>query len=74
MDDVYVTAPKFVDTKFVESSQPSKCRDLRRMVPIFLVSNVTGKNIPLLTAFLNLLPPQVRHNESLALPPCEFMV
>lgn len=59
IDDVYVTAPKFID--------PS-------IVPIFLISNVTGKNMKLLKMFLNLLPPQVRHSDELAHRPADLMV
>jgi len=44
------------------------------IVPIFLISSVTGKNLNLIKTFLNLLPPQVRHNDSLTLMPADFMV
>ena len=36
-----------------------------RVVPIFLVSNVTGKGLDLLSAFLNLIPPRKRWADKL---------
>jgi hypothetical protein len=70
---VYTSLQK-VDSLFLMYVLFCEALNFFSIVPVFLVSNVTGKNINLLTTFLNLLPPQVRHNDSLALPPCEFMV
>ena len=44
------------------------------IVPIFLVSNKTGRNLDLVKAFLGLLPSQPRHSDDLVLKPADFMV
>jgi GTPase len=45
-----------------------------RIIPIFLVSSVTGENIQLLTRFMNVLPKPLRNIEKLLESPMEFQV
>ena len=50
------------------------CRS--KVVPVFTVSSVSGLNLPLLTRFFNVLPPQknLREQEKLMQKPPEFQV
>ena len=44
---------------------------LKRLCPIFQISNVTGKNLDLLKSFFNLLNPRMENNSS---EPSEFQI
>ena len=70
--------PSARTTLFVQSeadAEMAAASDLARVVaPIFMVSSVTGQNLRLLRAFLNLLPTQEAKYQALAHEPAEFQV
>eukprot|EP00042_Codosiga_hollandica_P045587 m.465836 g.465836 ORF g.465836 m.465836 type:complete len:650 (+) comp57053_c0_seq2:254-2203(+) len=58
LDDVMLLAPQAQDSS---------------VVPIFMLSSVSGKNLNLLKAFLNLLPPK-SNSDQLATQPIDFVI
>jgi GTPase len=54
--------------------QPLEGSTSGRLCPIFMVSNVTGKNLPMLRTFLNVLPSSQMDDKYVVDAPFEFQI